>query len=183
MPDAVGISHMSGENPERSKKADADLQREILAERKFTLTEAIGRMVGPGAMKGVSPVSRKQQAEAEIQEYLNRHLTDAAGVLPGVLLRWVNNSELLLHGFEEPLVVLANCIRKVLESDYGLKELVRAADEEWGRVFGERPYFDKDGSPPNPVDPYTIDSVRAALTQLAEGLIAGEAKNVAATGH
>jgi hypothetical protein len=47
---------MSGDNPERSTEADADLQREIRAERKFTLAEAIGRMAGPGMMKGVSPV-------------------------------------------------------------------------------------------------------------------------------
>ncbi len=32
-------------------------------------------------MKGVSPVTRKQQAEAAIQEYLGRHLADAAGAL------------------------------------------------------------------------------------------------------
>jgi hypothetical protein len=66
--------------------------------------------------------------------------------LSGVLFRWVKGSELLLQGFDQPLVALAGYVRKVLESEYLLKELVREADVEWGRVFDERPYFD--GSAP-----------------------------------
>jgi len=165
---------MNGDHPERSTEADADLQREMLAGREFTLAEAIGRLAGPGMMKGVSPVSRMQQAIAEIQEYLSRHLADAAGALSGVLLRQVKESELLLNGFDQPLVVLAGHVRHVLDSEYGLKELVREADVEWGRVFGERPYFEKDGCPPAPDDPYTLESVRTALTQLAKRLAEGE---------
>jgi hypothetical protein len=161
---------MSDEKPKRNAEADAELERQIRAERKFSLAEAIGRMAGPGAMKGASPVDRKQQAVAEIENYISRHLTDAAGVLSGVLLRRVRESELLLEGFERPLVVLASYVRQVLDSEYGLKELVREADVEWGRVFGERPHFDKDRSPVDPDDPYTVASVRTALTQLAEEL-------------
>src|SRR6478672_11938072 len=66
-------------NDEQSKhrsEADADLEREIREGRKFTLEEAIARMVGPGAMKGESPVTRKEQAEAEIDNFLRRYLTD-----------------------------------------------------------------------------------------------------------
>jgi hypothetical protein len=87
----------------------------------------------------------------------------------------VKDSELLLHGFDQPLVVLAKCIRKVLNSESLLKELVREADVEWGRLFDERPYFEKDGCPPHLDDPHTLESVRTALTQLARGLAAGEA--------
>ena len=163
---------MSGDNPERSTEADADLQREIRAERKFTLAEAIGRMGGPGMMKGESPVSGMQQAVAEIESYLSRH---SEVDLPCAFLRHVKESELLLHGFRRPLVVLADCVQKVLDSEYLLKELVREADVEWGREFGERPYFEKDGCPPHPDDPYTLESVRAALTRLARALAAGEA--------
>src|SRR5262245_2231232 len=166
---------MSDEGPKRSTEADAELEREIRAERKFKLYEAIGRRAGPGRMKGDSPVTRKEQAVAEIQEYLSQHLADAAGVLSGVLLRQVKESELLLNAFDQPLVVLAGYVRQVLDSEYRLKELVREADVEWGRVFGERPCFEKDGCPPAPDDPYTLESVRAALTQLAGGLTAGEA--------
>jgi hypothetical protein len=69
---------MSGDNTERSTEADADLQRGIRAGREFTLAEAIGRLAGPGSMKGASPVSGKEQAVAEIQEYLNIHLGSTA---------------------------------------------------------------------------------------------------------
>src|SRR5262245_39801055 len=102
---------MSDEGPKRSSEADAELEREIRAGREFSLSEAIGRMAGPGMMQGVSPVTRQQQAVAEIQEYLSRHLADAAGVLSGVLLRQVQESELLLKAFDQPLVVLAGHVR------------------------------------------------------------------------
>jgi hypothetical protein len=166
---------MSDDHPKPTTDADAELEREIRAERKFTLSEAIGRMAGPGMMKGVSPVDRKRQAVAEIQEYLSQHLADAAGALSTVLLRQVTESALLLNGLDQPLVALAGCVRKILDSEYGLKELVRQADVEWGRVFGERPRFEQDGCPPAPDDPYTLESVRMTLTQLVGGLSAGEA--------
>jgi hypothetical protein len=164
---------MSGDQPDRSTEADAELEREIRAERHFTLSEAIGRLAGPGMMKGVSPVTHKDQAVAEIQEYLSRHLADAGGVLSGVLLRQMSESELLLTAFDQPLAALAGHVRQVLDSEFGLKELVREVDVEWGRVFGERPCFERDGCPPAPDDPYTLESVRTALTQLAGGLTAG----------
>lgn len=148
-----------------------DLQREILAGRKFSVTEAIGRMAG-GLMKGVSPVTGKRQAELAVQEYLARHLTDAGGVLAGVLTRRVTECDLMLSDFAHPLAVLAGYLRRVLGSDYLLKDVVRDADVEWGRVFGERPHFERDGCPPDPDDPYTHDSVRATLTRLLEQVAA-----------
>src|SRR5262245_48261252 len=127
---------MSDEKPKKAE-ADAELERQIRAERKFSLAEAIGRMAGPGSMKGASPVDRKQQAVAEIEGYISRHLSDGAGVLSGVLLRRVRESEILLKGYEHPLVALVGYLRQVLDSEYDLKELVREADAEWGSVFGE----------------------------------------------
>jgi hypothetical protein len=169
-----GIEHMSDDHPKPSTEADAELEREIRAGRKFSVSEAIGRLAGPGMMKGVSPVTRRGQAVAAIQEYLGRHLGDARGVLSDVLLRQVSESALFLHDFDHPLAVLAGCVRRVLDSEYELKDLVREADVEWGRVFGERPRFERDGCLPAPDDPYTLESVRAALTQLVGGLAAGE---------
>jgi hypothetical protein len=161
---------MSSDPPEPSRESDAELEREIRAERKFTLAEAIGRMAGPGAMKGASPVTRKQQAAAEIQHYLGQHLPDHTGALSCVLLRHVAESDRLLDALDQPLAVLCGYVREVLGSEYGLKELVREADVEWGRMLDERPSFEKEGCPPAADDPYTLDSVRAALSQLANGL-------------
>jgi hypothetical protein len=63
---------------------------------------------------------------------------------------------------------------QVLNSDYLLKEPVREADVEWGRVQGERPYFEREGSPPHPDDPYTFESVRKTLAGFIEQLGAGD---------
>lgn len=155
---------MSDELKKKRSEADAELEREILKGRKFTLEEAIARLVGPGGMKGTSPVARLQQAEVEIETWLRLHLADAGGALGVVLHREVKGSELLLNNFEQPLVVLASYCQQVLASDYLLKELVRNADVEWGRIMDERPYFEKSGSPSHPEDPYTVDSVRSALS-------------------
>ena len=161
---------MSDGKDEQRAEADAELEREIRKGRKFTLAEAIGRMAGPGAMKGASPVARKEQAAVEIEDWLRRHMSAAHGELQVVLLRRIKGSDLLLHNFEQPLFVLASFCQRLLDSDRLLQELVREADVEWGRVHGERPYFEKEGSLPNPDDPYTFESVRKTLAGLIEQL-------------
>jgi hypothetical protein len=168
----LGGGKMSEENDSKRSEADAELEREVREGRKFTLEEAIARMAGPGGMKGVSPIPRMEQASIEIETWLGNNLIDGGGALRVVLQRHVKGSELLLKNFEAPLVVLATYCRQVLDSECELKELVRDADFEWGRVMSERPYFDKEGSPCNPEDPYTADSVRHTLTELMQQLAA-----------
>ena len=165
---------MSDEQKKQRSEADADLAREIRKERKFTLAEAIGRMAGPGAMKGVSPVTRKQQAAVEIENWLRKHMPPGVGELRVVMLRRIKESELMVNNYEQPLFVLAACCQRVLDSDYLLKELVREADVEWGQVLGERPYFEQEGVPPHPDDPYTFESVRKTLVGLIEQLAPGD---------
>src|SRR5262249_2954099 len=148
---------MSDNQDKQRAEADAELEREILKERKFTLAEAIGRLAGPGAMKGESPIPRMQQAEIEIESWLRNHLAAGGGTLQVVLHRHIRESELLLNNFDQPLVVLAAYCQRVLDSDYLLEELIREADVEWGRVMGERPYFEREGSPTHPDDPYTVE--------------------------
>jgi hypothetical protein len=96
------------------------------------------------------------------------------GELEVVLLRRVRGSDLLLNNFDQPLVVLADYCQQVLDSDYRLKELVREADVEWGRVQGERPHFEEEGLPSHPDDPYTFESVRRTLVSLIQQLGAGD---------
>lgn len=165
---------MTGNQDKPRSEADAELEREILKERKFTLAEAIMRLAGPGAMKGASPIPRLQQAEIEIESWLRSHLAHAGGELQVVLHRQVKVSDVLLNNFDQPLVVLAAHCQRLLESDYLLEELVRECDVEWGRTMGERPYFERQDSPHHPDDPYTIESVRNALTRLLELLAVGE---------
>lgn len=164
---------MSDQQDSQLSAEDAELEREIREGRKFTLEEAIARLVGPGAMKGESPVARMQQAEIEIGSWLRTHLTDAGGALEPALHREVKGSELLLNNFDQPLVVLAAYCQKLLDSDYLLRELVRDCDIEWGRMMLERPIFEREGAPPNPDDPYTADSVRKSLSEVLAQLAAG----------
>lgn len=164
---------MSDNQDKVLSEADAALQREILQGREFTLADAIGRMAGPDIMKGVSPISGRDQAAATVQDYLTSHLTDGSGNLRAALLRGVGNSELFLKEYGRPLDALAGCLRRVLESEHLLKELVREADVEWGRMYGERPYFETDGQPPDAEDPYTVESVRTTLSQLLDVVTAG----------
>jgi hypothetical protein len=165
---------VSNDQETQRSDADAELEREIRKGRKFSLADAIGRLAGPGAMKGESPVARMQQAEFEIETWLRRHLPDAGGGLQVALLRGVEGSELLLNNFDQPLVVLAGYCQRILGSDSLLKELVREADIEWGRVFGERPYFEKAGTAARADDPYTAKSVRNTLSGLLKQLATGE---------
>jgi len=71
---------MNDDDKQRSA-AEAELERKIRQGRKFTAREAMGRMLGPGAMKGGSAVSRVQQAETEIGTWLGSNLTDSTGAL------------------------------------------------------------------------------------------------------
>jgi hypothetical protein len=155
--------------PERSE-SDIELEREIRHGRKFTLQEAIGRLAGPGAMKGESPVARLHQAEIEIGNWLRCNVQEAGGALAPILHRYIQGSELLLNNFEHPFAVLTEYCQQVLRSEYLLHELVRDADAEWGRTMGERPHFNEKDAPVHPDDPYTLESVRNVLTGIVQRL-------------
>jgi hypothetical protein len=161
---------MSDQKGNHSSQTDAELQREVRSGRKFTLSEAIGRMAGPGAMKGVSPISRKKQAENEIESFLKDHLSDTSGALRTVLLRRLASSEHLDGRYDQPLQFLADGLRYVLASEQRLRDVVTDADIEWGRMNGERPFFEQEGKPPHPDDPYTMQSVRTTLAKLLASL-------------
>jgi len=153
----------------RPSAADAELEREIRSRRKFTMAEAIGRLGGNELLKGASPVTAKRQAELQIEHHLERNLTDADGALEAVLLRHVKESEVLLGTrYEEPLAAMAHFVEQLLSSEELLGQFVREVDAQWGRMYDERPYFQKDGQPPHRDDPYTLSSVRAKLTRLIE---------------
>ena len=164
---------MSEENKKQTPIGNPDekLEREVRSERKFSLADAIGRLGGGDLLKGASPVTRKRQAELEIEQYLEQHLADAQGALRAVLLRRTGDSPTLLEmGYEEPLAALAICGEQILSSEGRLSYFVSQVDAEWGRMFQERPHFERAGRPPNPEDPYTQASVRNALSRLVAQL-------------
>lgn len=156
---------------EMRTQAEADIEQEIRQRRKFSATEAMSRLAGPGAMKGASPISPQQQAENEIAGWLQNHFADPAGVLRAVLSRGLRGSERLIRQQDQPLKVLAEYCSEFLASDYRLKELVREVDAQWGEQMDERPYFDREGAPPHPDDPYSTVSVRQALDDAVRQLM------------
>jgi|tagenome__1003787_1003787.scaffolds.fasta_scaffold20242052_1 hypothetical protein len=148
--------------------SQCDPEEEIRRARRFTSQEALARMAGPGALKGASPVPREQQAENEIASWLAAHMGDPPGALKCVLCRHLEGTELLLNNLDQPLTALTNYCSRILASDERLKDLVREADVEWGRLMSERPYFDRDDSYPHREDPYTLESVRKTLNHVLE---------------
>ena len=161
---------MTDAGSKRPADEEAELEREIRAERKYSLAEAIGRAAGD-LLKGASPVSHKRQAELEIEQYLASHLADSEGALSVVLKRRVLASAALLEArYERPLEALAALSERILASTARLRAFVRLVDAEWGRIYAERPYFDREGAPPRAGDPYTLESVRESLSRLLERL-------------
>jgi hypothetical protein len=161
-------SQMSEQKQTPPSDGAAAIEREIRRGRTFSLSDALGRLGGEGMLKGESPVPPIDQTVAAIANYLRAHLDDAGGILAQVVLRHVRTSEILLESFDQPKAALTGYLNQVLESDTLLKDLVREADAEWGRTLGERPHFEREGRPPDPDDPYTLASVRDALTRLVE---------------
>ena len=155
---------------DKDSKRQEEIEREIRLSRKFSAKEAMAKMAGPGAMKGASPVSPVRQAEVEVGTWLKTHVDDTPGALQLVLHRHVKGSAMLLDNLDRPLIALRNLCEEVLDSDYRLKELVREADVEWARAIDERPHFEREGMPPHPDDPYTIESVRHALGAIVRQL-------------
>jgi hypothetical protein len=154
-----------GTKPDLGDPSDAEIEREIRSGRRFSLAEAIGRNAGD-LMKGASPVTRKQQAEFEIKELLERHLVDAEGSLTIVLLRQVKASRALLENYDDALASLTQVLEGILDSDESLQRFVIKVDAEWGRLYLEPPHFESDELPPDYDDPYTRESVRSTLTDL-----------------
>lgn len=150
--------------------SDAELERQIRQGRKFTAEEAIGRLAGPGAMKGGSVISRQHQAGNAIGVWLAASIDDPAGALKAVLHRYLKGSNLLLEHVDEPLAAAVACFRQILGSEHRLREIVREADVEWGRMMDERPRFDREANSPDPDDPYTAESVRKSLSDALQGM-------------
>ena len=161
---------MMDEKDKQRSTADADVEAEIRQSRKFSASEAMARMAGPGAMKGASPVSRVLQAETAIGNWLKGNLPDASGILQMLLLRNLKGSELVLANLDHPLSALATHCQLLLGSDPLLAELVRQADAEWGQRMDERPHFYREGCAPSPDDPYTAQSVRQTLADIRRQL-------------
>jgi hypothetical protein len=156
--------------PEDERSQSDDLQRELRLSRKFSLADAIGQEAGD-FMKGVSPVPRLVQVKTELSQLVNENLSDSSGALQTVLARWITNDEQRIsEHLEAPAQALIDLIEGILAVPDRLYELVRQADALWGKMYDERPHFQRPGQPPHPDDEYTHESVRQALTTCLQRL-------------
>ncbi|MBU8869313.1 MAG: hypothetical protein KOO60_00435 [Gemmatimonadales bacterium] len=150
----------------KSNRQDSPTEGKTLRDRKFNLTEALGRE-NVDLLKGASPVAKGRQVLLEIKQFLDNGLADSNGsLLRTIMARMEDNPPLLSQHFDNPLGALAETIENILNNDRLLVDLVRDTDARWGREYQERPRFELDDTPALPDDPYTIAGVRAQLTDL-----------------
>ena len=163
---------MMSKNKPQPKQFDTKaFEREALSGREFSLAEAIGRLGGGDLLKGASPVTRKRQVEVAIDLFLEEHLIDPEGALLIVLERRVEQSMSLTEAsYDQPFAALAEMVEGILDRADGLRDFVTEVDAKWGRMYLERPHFQRAGRPPDSDDPYTFDSVRKTLESLLEAL-------------
>ena len=153
---------------DKKKEEEERIEREILLNRPFSLSEAIAREGGE-YLKGASSIPPLEQAEGTILEFLSNELMDSPGALRAILWRRIQSNETLLaEHFDSPLKALDELLKRYLSSEPLLKDLVRDIDAEWGRIHNEGPHFETGALPPHPDDPYTIESVRSKLAKLKE---------------
>ncbi len=146
------------------------IQQEILAGRKFSLAEAIGRE-GGDFLKGESPVPKLVQATTEINTFIALNLQDSSGALQAVLQTWISTDEAgVSQNLDEPLQSLKQILDKIINNTELLYELVRQVDFQWGKMYDERPYFQSPGQAPHPNDEYTHESVEEKLITLLDKL-------------
>ncbi|QQE65617.1 hypothetical protein GFS31_23050 [Leptolyngbya sp. BL0902] len=154
---------LNADDPSPTDLSDAEIQQDIRRGRPFSLAEAIGQEAG-GFMKGESPVPKLVQAQGEAIQILKANLEDLEGALQQVLIRWLEDDTIRLsRHVDEPIEAVKDLLRAVLASPETLYNLVHQTDVLWGRLYDERPHFQKPGQTPHPDDEYTHESVRAAL--------------------
>lgn len=162
---------MNDRNKNRRKRAadQAAIEREIRARRKFSLSDALGSKDGGGHLAGGSPVSPLEQAQTAALQFVAAHLDDPDGALAAMLAQRVrSDGPTLARHLDRPLAGLVAVIDKLLARSEWLAEFVRDVDAEWGRRYQVPPHFEQPGVPADPLDPYTIASVRSALQRLQD---------------
>lgn len=142
-----------------------DLQREIRAERPFSLAEAIGRE-GGDFLKGENLVPRPLRAIAEINLFIDQHLVDRPGALHLVLQTWVKSDSRVSQHFDAPLLALEKILAAILADSYLFYEFARQVNAQWGSLYDEIPRFQPPGQPPHPQTAYPHAQVRQHLAEL-----------------
>ena len=156
--------------PAAPSSPNADLQREIRAERKFSLAEVISRE-GGSFMKGESTIPRPLRATTEIKQFITAHL-EPSGAIATTLQTWASHDIRLSRQLDTPLVALGEIIASILAEPTTLSEFARQVAIAHSQITGDRPQFHRLGQPPDPTAAYTHHSIRAALSALQQQILA-----------
>ncbi len=150
----------------KKKAKNKAIQQEILAGRKFSLAEAIGRE-GGNFLKGESPVPKFVQATTEINTFIALNLEDSSSALQAILQTWVKGDEGGLSRYlDSPLEGLKQLLNKILGNSELFYELARQVDFKWGQMYGEGTYFQSPGQKAHPNDEYSHEFVEEKLKNL-----------------
>jgi len=158
------------------------IEREIRSRREFSLAEAVGRE-GAFFLKGESPVAREQQLRLAMEDLAKTHLRDGEGALVICLVRRAragSGLETESTGAERetpsPATALRRAVEFILQGEARLRDFVTEVDAEWGRLYRERPHFDRPGQPPDSEDPYPLEKVHESLKHFLAALGPSEGK-------
>lgn len=155
---------MTGRDDSDQKKR---IEREARLRRRGDLAGALAGADGGANLRGASPTPLAQRITLELEQWLQAHLDDPETALRSVLLRRLTaRTEGLETFLGRPAALVAERLPNLLASPSALAEFVREVDMSWGRLYQERPHFERPGETPHTDDPYTIAGVTALLERL-----------------
>ncbi|MBX2863691.1 MAG: hypothetical protein KTR27_09050 [Leptolyngbyaceae cyanobacterium MAG.088] len=147
-----------------------DLQREVRAGRKFSLSEAIGREGGSFLKGSQAAIPRPLRALAAINGFIDQHLNDGNGAIQSCLKRWVKTDGRISKHLDTPLIALQVIVTDLVQQPQIMYEFARQVAVEWGHLNGERPYFQKPGTKAHPKAAYSHESIQKRLLSLLDRL-------------
>ncbi len=156
--------------PIDASSSNHDLQREIRAERKFSLAEAIGREGGT-FMKGESAVPRPLRAANAIKQFITAHSSDPTGALATELYLWSIADIRVSRQLDTPLVALSQIIEGLLCEPTTFYDFARRVAIAHSKLTGDRPKFQQPNQPPPPDAGYTHSSIKQYLSDITGQLL------------
>ena len=154
---------------EKLERETKDIEREIRADRKFSLAEAIGRE-GGSFMKGESAIPRPLRAANEIKQFITTSSPEPAGVLASELTLWATADVRVSRQLDTPLVALAQIVNSLLAEPTVFYEFARRVAIAQSKLTGDRPYFQQPDQPAHPEADYTHHDIRQYLLDISDHL-------------
>lgn len=149
-----------------NKKDEKTVENMIRSKRKFSLAAGLSDQAA-GIFEGASSVPLVLKLKTEMKQFIRANVSDSSGALKRVLEQLLDDNEpLVVSHSKKPLEALQKIITTILSDDDRLYEFVRRVDQQYGKMYQERPYFQRPGQEPHQDDEYTHASVRLVLEEV-----------------